>query len=141
MKNILFIITFILSFLGYMDSSYLTILHYKNAFPPCSVTHGCETVLTSKYAMLGPIPVALLGVLYFVVLLVMIGLLFERKRKIILQGITILVISAFIISVGLVFIQAFVLHAFCQYCLGVEGINTIILGIIVWHSKNKTANY
>src|SRR5690348_14780226 len=65
----------ILSFLGFLDAAYLTILHYKNVIPPCSIAHGCETVLTSQYATLGPIPIALLGVFFYLVVLGLLGML------------------------------------------------------------------
>jgi uncharacterized membrane protein len=101
------------------------------------LAHGCETVLTSKYAVVslgifgvGNVPLSLIGVLYFVVL---IGFLLvsaqksdEKKNQILSVIIRLLVTSGLIVSIILIGIQAFVLHAFCQYCLGVEAINLLI---------------
>lgn len=127
----LLITNIILAFLGFLDATYLTILHYKNIIPPCSIAHGCEKVLTSPYAMIGLVPLALIGVGYFVTLLSTLILFLQTRNKFILNFILLVTTFSFIISLGLVALQAFVIHAFCQYCLGVEGINTLIFAIVV----------
>jgi uncharacterized membrane protein len=59
-----------LSFAGFLDATYLTIQHFSGQIPPCTVTHGCEKVLTSQFAHVGPIPIALLGAGYFLIMMV-----------------------------------------------------------------------
>ena len=109
------IVLLILSLAGFFDSSYLTILHYKHVVPPCTITHGCETVLTSRFATILGIPIALSGVLFFLVLIVLLLLRFSNYFKLWLYG-------GVAVSFVLLYLQAFVLHAFCQYCLLVEAI-------------------
>lgn len=123
-------------FLGFLDATYLTIVHYKNLIPPCSAITNCELVLTSKYAVLFGIPVALIGSLYYLLLLATLLLLLQEKRKTLLLLALLFTCVAMIISILLVGIQAFVLHAFCQYCLLVEAINTVLFGITfgLWRS-------
>ncbi len=111
----------ILSLAGFFDSAYLTILHYKNIIPPCTIAKGCETVLTSRFAMIFGVPIALIGSLYFLTLISLLLLGFLRYFKI-------LIFLGIVVSVVLFFIQAFILHAFCLYCLGVEA---IILAIFI----------
>lgn len=125
----------ILAFLGFLISVYLTVLHYKNIAPPCSLASTCETVLTSKYATIFNIPIALLGAGYYLVLIILLSknhnpsfLIqnsnnFANKIHFLLLSLTTL---ALIISFLLIGIQAFILHAFCQWCLTCEGINIII---------------
>ena len=60
--NISLALVVILSFLGFADASYLTADHYLSLPLPCTL-NGCEVVLTSRYATLGPVPTALLAVL------------------------------------------------------------------------------
>lgn len=122
----LFATTIILSFLGFLDATYLTILHYKHVIPPCTLAHGCETVLTSSYAMIGPIPIALIGSIYFLIMIILLILLFQNKLRLLFYIITLLACLSLIISVILVYIQANILHAFCQYCLANEVINILI---------------
>lgn len=111
-----------LSFLGFLDALYLTISHYQNIAPPCSLAHGCETVLTSKYAMVGPVPLALVGLFYYVVFFVLSVLYLQGKRGLVGRFIAFLTISGLAVSAVLVYLQAAVIHAFCQYCLTSEGI-------------------
>lgn len=100
----------ILAIAGFFNSSYLTILHYKNIIPPCSIAKGCETVLTSRFSTIFNIPIALLGSLFFLVLIFLLLLGFLKYFKL-------LIFAGAAISVILIYIQAFILHAFCQYCL------------------------
>jgi len=130
--------TILLGLLGFIDATYLTILHYKNAIPPCTIAHGCEIVLTSKYSMLGPIPIALLGVLFYLSVLGLLGLLLQGIKHISVGNwkldigywIFLLTFCSLIVSAILLALQAFVLHAFCQYCLISEGINGLLFLIL-----------
>ena len=135
-----FIILLILSFLGFLDSTYLTILHYKNAFPPCSVTSGCEEVLTSPYSVLGPMPLALYGSVFYLAVIVLSLILITNYKKLYLNILYPLVFVGFIVSVILFLIQAFILHSFCQYCVISEIIATalLILAVLrIWEGKKN----
>lgn len=123
------IILLILSIAGFFDSSYLTILHYKNIIPPCTLAKGCEIVLTSQFSVILGIPIALLGSLFFLTLIFLLLLKSFNYFKL-------LILSGVVVSIVLFSIQAFILHAFCQYCLLSE---TIILAIFIlsFFSKEK----
>lgn len=110
----------ILSLAGFFDSAYLTILHYKNIIPPCSIALGCEKVLTSQFSVILGIPLALLGSLFFLVLIIL--LLLENHHNGFFKYFKLLVLAGVGASVVFFSIQAFVLHAFCQYCLLSEAI-------------------
>lgn len=112
----------ILSFLGFIVASYLTILHYKNILPPCTITSGCELVLTSKYAVILGIPVALLGSLFYLSVIIVCLLILTNYKKVFLNAFYLLVVIGIIVSLTLTYIQAFLIHAFCQYCLTSEAI-------------------
>lgn len=141
LNNVIIILSIILSFLGFLDASYLTILHYKNIIPPCSIAHGCETVLTSKFAVIGPVPIALLGVGFYLAILVLLGLLLENKQELKIKLILLAVCSfGLVVSIILVGIQAFILHAFCQWCLTSEGINLLIFLFTIKIYRNKQIN-
>lgn len=138
-ENKLIIYSAIISFLGFLDSAYLTILHYKNAIPPCSVTNGCETVLTSKYAMVGPLPVSLLGAFFYLAVIILCILILTNYKKTILDTFYFLALSGFLVSVVLIYIQAEILHAFCQYCLISEATSTglLLLAFIKFKESRK----
>lgn len=123
MKNKSFILLLILAILGFFDSSYLTLTHYKNIAPPCEIAKGCETVLTSQFSTIAGIPVALVGAIYFLFLIFVIlqsSWLFKYFKLFAFLGV--------LASLYFFYTQAFILHAFCQYCLLSE---VIILGIFI----------
>lgn len=121
-----------LAFLGFLDAIYLTVEHYKNAIPPCTIAHGCETVLTSSYATIFGIPLALIGAAFYVVALMLLGIFLETKKRSILTLLTLLTAAGFLVAIILVGIQAFVLHAFCQYCLLSELIDFLLFDCVWW---------
>lgn len=115
MKNKTFVFLLILSLAGFFDSAYLTILHYKNLIPPCTIALGCEKVLTSKYATISGVPISLFGVFFFLALIFLLLLGLNKYFKLLnLAGVGVAVI--------LLYLQVFVLRAYCQYCLLVEAI-------------------
>lgn len=147
----------VLSIAGFFDSSYLTISHYKNTIPPCEIAKGCETVLTSQFSTIAGIPIALIGALYFLTLIFLIlSSTFQNRtdnsastpnkkvldllnQKKFLRYFKILILLGVLVSVNLFFIQAFVLKAFCQYCLLVEGIILAIFVLIFLHKEKPEA--
>ena len=128
------IILLILSLVGFFDSAYLTISHYKNVVPPCSISSDCESVLTSRFATILGIPLALFGVLYFLALIFL--LLLAKEQNIFPKFFKFLALAGIVASFVLLYLQAFVLHAFCQYCLLVEAI--IFLIFILNYSFNSS---
>jgi len=110
----------LLAFTGMVDAFYLSIK--RNSGPiPCHITHGCTDVLTSKYSEIGPIPLSWFGLaFYFTIFSIVIIQLFEDPDNPVkqLSGLIFyLAGAALIISAFLVGIQAFILKAFCEYCL------------------------
>src|SRR5512135_759103 len=59
----------VLDVFGLAIASYLSIVELGGGVPVCGPLHGCETVATSKYAWVGPFPVAVYGVMLSLVLL------------------------------------------------------------------------
>jgi len=107
----------ILSFGGFLDSSYLTAKHYLHFEVTCSFLNGCEQVLTSSYSTMFGIPVALLGVLYYLAVFLSAVAFLDRKKPIFLKAMVLFPVAGFAFSLWFVFVQAFLLEAFCLYCL------------------------
>ena len=102
---------------------------------PCSLTGGCETVLSSQYADIYGIPISLIGMLFYATALILAVNIYYGNTK---AFNFLLVISsiAFIVSIVLVYIQFFVIEAVCVYCLTSAGISTLIF-ILVFFIRNK----
>ena len=133
-KWIYFVIA-LLAVVGLGDALYLTIQHMTGTSVPCSVTSGCEEVLTSSYAQVGGFPLAAIGaVAYFSVFSLSILAVFgyQGARKLLLP----LVATMVLVSLWLFYLQAVVIRAFCQFCLLSAAI-TIALMIVVVFARKK----
>lgn len=129
----------IFAFLGFLDASYLTIQHYQHAIPPCTVG-GCETVLTSQFATIIPgIPTSLLGVGFYLVIMILGGLFLTlgSKHYALRSLLFILCSLGLLVGIGLILIQAFVLHAWCYYCLFSELIDFLLFDTSWWMYSNS----
>lgn len=125
-RNNLAIASLVFGFLGFLDATYLTIIHFQNAFPSCIITHGCETVLISRYSVLYGVPISLLGSLFFLTVMLFSLAILMSKRKIFAHGLFLTAFSGLFVSAVLFFIQLFILKAFCQYCLLSETLSLLI---------------
>jgi len=133
----------VVALVGFADAAYLTIEHYRHIIPPCSLTgSGCSTVLTSAYSTVFGVPVALIGALYYLAVLVGTCAYLESKNLKPLRAAILPIIPGFVISLFLLIIQAFVLHSYCLYCLGSALITTIlfVLTLIILLKKPLPPN-
>lgn len=106
----------VVALIGLADSIYLTIHHLSGEQVPCSVTGGCETVLTSYYAEIAGIPLAAFGAAaYFLAFSLAILAGFGNRKLWFLFGVQVSLMAIF--SLWLFYLQAFVIKAFCQFCL------------------------
>jgi uncharacterized membrane protein len=105
----------LLSFLGLVDTFYLGL---KRGTPvPCSITTGCEEVLNSRFSTFAGIPISWFGfAFYLAVFSAAVFSVFSDEDRL-LRWVFWPALSGFVISIGLVAVQAFILRAYCQYCL------------------------
>ncbi len=98
---------------GLAVASYLTYVHYQPAALVCTGGGGCETVQTSDYATLAGIPVALLGLLAYAAVLVLVVVDTPTARL----AVAVIASSAVGFALYLVVLQAFVIDAWCIWCV------------------------
>ncbi len=122
----------VLGVIGLADATYLTVQHYRQAMVPCFVGTACETVTTSSYATLGPVPLALLGAIYYLVITLGTVATLEARRWDWLHMLWGLTIGGFLFSLYLLYLQSFVLHAYCIYCLLSAGTSIGLFGYSLW---------
>ncbi len=133
------------SLFGFLDATYLTIEHYRGVVPPCSIVAGCEAVTTSSYSLFLTIPVALLGALYYLAVLFLTIAYLDTKKPHFIKVAASITPVGFLVSLYFIYLQAFVIKAWCLYCLGSALSSTIlfILGILIltqhetWWQKLK----
>ncbi|MEN9342239.1 MAG: hypothetical protein RIQ54_495 [Candidatus Parcubacteria bacterium] len=103
--------------LGLFDALFLTWYHYAGLSVPCSVTSGCETVLSSQYAVWFGIPLALIGSLYYMAQFIGMTAYFLTQKRNIFLGCFLMSTIGFSASIVFVGIQLGILSAICTYCM------------------------
>lgn len=115
---------------GLTDAVYLTVEHLSGQSVRCMVVSGCDEVLQSSYATVaGGVPVAAVGaVAYFTVfsLATLAAFGYDGARKLL----TPLVAVMFLATLWFLYLQAFVIRAFCTYCL-ISATITTVLALLV----------
>ena len=130
LRKRLYAIAAIVALFGLADGIYLTVEHVTGRTAECIASSGCQDVLSSKYAAMGPIPLASLGALaYFTAFSTALLAAFGYAKCRSLFGL--LVGIMFATSLWLLYLQAFVLHAFCDYCLFSAGVTTVLTLIAI----------
>jgi uncharacterized membrane protein len=113
---ILYSVAAFVALIGLADAIYLTIGHITGQTVRCTITSGCSEVLGSRYATVRGQPVALFGAIaYFTVfsLATLAAFGYRLVGKLLLLIVTLM----FLATLWLLYLQAFVIHHFCQYCL------------------------
>ncbi|HEV8713992.1 MAG TPA: vitamin K epoxide reductase family protein [Candidatus Binatia bacterium] len=124
-----FTLAALVSLVGLGDAIYLTVEHLTGNTVRCTVTSGCSEVLGSAYASIGAIPLAGLGALaYFMVfgLATLAAFGHQWTRSLL----AVLVAMMLTTTVWLMFVQAFILRVFCQYCLLSAAVTLALSGIV-----------
>jgi uncharacterized membrane protein len=124
-----YLIAALLSLVGLADAIYLTVQHLTGQSLRCTFS-GCSEVLSSSYAQIGPVPLAALGAFaYFTVfslsILAAFGYRLARPLLAALVGLM------FLMTLWLLYLQAFVIHHFCQYCLLSAAVTTVLTAIVL----------
>jgi uncharacterized membrane protein len=106
-----------LSLAGTLVSGYLTWLHLTGASALCTGLGGCEVVQSSRYAWVGPVPVALLGLGAYLALLLL--ALWRWRGGPAWAGLVLfgLAVAGALYSGYLTYIEVFVLGALCPWCV------------------------
>ncbi len=125
--------------LGFIDAGYLTVEHFLNRVPPCSLVSGCEKVTTSQYAVIYGVPMALMGALYYLAIILALVLYLDMRSDWIVKWTARFSAVGFLFSLWLVYLQLFVIKAICQYCMlsALSSTGLFVIGLLVLRSLSK----
>lgn len=116
----------VLSFGGFIDASYLTISHFKETALFCNLSNGCDLVTTSAYSNILGLPVALLGLFFYLAVFILVVAYFDTKKDLLFKIIFAFSAMSFCFSLWFVAVMAFIIKAWCQYCLVSAAISAMI---------------
>ena len=110
---------------GALIAAYLTWVHYAGIEPICAANGGCEKVQSSQYALLGGVPVALIGLGGYLAILASLSLRGENGPAVT----AFLGLVGFGFSAYLTYLELAEIHALCQWCVASALVMTSIAGL------------
>ncbi len=127
----------ILGLLGAGIAAYLT---YKRATGDplnCLVGSGCTVVAASPYATIGPIPLSVLGGLFFLTLATLaVGYLATGRRQLLLLAAWMTIPGA-LVAWWYEYVQFYIIYAICIYCVTSAFAATAALGGGLWVLRSE----
>ncbi len=102
---------------GFFDATYLAISHFTGSSLSCALFKGCDIVTSSAYSTFFGVPVALAGSLYYLAVFLGTIAAIDMRNALLLRGITYATAVGFVGSLYFLYLQLFVIHALCQYCI------------------------
>lgn len=165
MKTFLSLLFVIIALIGIVDSSIVTYDKFAGVIPECGVGFDCGAVLNSKWSTIGPIPISLFGFFFYIsVFIIGISLVLEIdlneylnkvfnmlniSKNSVIRNITItellllLTTFGFVFSLYLVFLMAFVIEAWCKYCIISAGSSTtlFIITLLYFNTVEKRSPF
>jgi uncharacterized membrane protein len=108
-----------LAVVGAVDSAYLAWVKLTHTEVFCGTSRACDTVNNSIYAEIGGVPIALLGLGAYLVLGAL--LLFENRSPTVASWGPVAVfgmaLTGTLYSAYLTYVELYVIHAICPYCV------------------------
>jgi uncharacterized membrane protein len=119
----------VLALVGLAAAVYLAVTKLLGEAPVCGPIKGCEDVAASPYSELFGIPVALFGVAFSLVLTALCVAWWRGADRRALLGAYGLGLLGCFVVVGLTYVEVFVIHAICVYCVTYAVV--VIAGFVV----------
>lgn len=99
----------LLAFLGILISGYLLYVRISDTEAVCGLS-TCNIVNGSSYAFFLGVPVSVWGLIFYLSLII---LLLAKKSKLFFMA----TLAGVLFSAYLTYLEAFVIHAWCQWCI------------------------
>lgn len=132
------IVLIVLAVAGVGWAGYLTYVHYSGATPICSLKGDpCAAVQKSVYSELAGVPVALIGLVGY--LLILLSLLAPEEERMRFATVA-LTLGGFGFSAYLTYREVFSLHKICEDCVASAILMTIIMCLSLWRFLRDEQN-
>ncbi len=138
-RTILFTVAAIVSLAGVADATYLTVQALTGETLSCGGSPDCFRVLGSSYARVGGVPVALLGAAAYLSVFTFATFAasgYGRARTLLIPTVG----AMFLATLWFLYVQAFVLHAYCRYCLFSAAITFLLAGLVIAVPSSQEAS-
>jgi uncharacterized membrane protein len=128
------------TFVGLAVTAYLSYFAFNNLIPSCSIG-GCAVVLTSTYSKFLGLPLAYLGLVYYVYMfaLALLVAMDPNSRTLKLAVLAYTAVGLALSAYFEFYIQGILIGSYCEYC-AISAITTLLLfGTAVWHWRTKNS--
>jgi len=134
-------ILIVLDVIGLGIAGYLSVVELGGGVPYCGVLHGCETVAASEYAWIGPLPVAVYGVVLSLILLTLAIAWVRTDKPALLDVHYGLSLIGVIFEIYFIALQIFVIQAVCIWCTlyGLSLILRFAVAMTIWLRRGRLA--
>jgi uncharacterized membrane protein len=134
-------ILIVLDIIGLAIASYLSVIELGGGVPYCGPLKGCETVAVSRYAWIGPLPVAVYGVMLSLVLLLLAIWWTRTDRPALLDVHYGLSLIGVIFEIYFLSVQVFIIEAVCIWCTtyGLSLIARFFVAMAIWLRRGRLA--
>ena len=115
---------------GLVDATYLTVEALTGETVSCGGSRGCSEVLGSAYSHIGIVPVAAFGIVgYFSAFCsaTFAGFGYSRAAKLFAITVGLMLLA----TLWFLYVQMFVLHSYCRYCLFSAAMTFLLAAIVV----------
>ena len=129
-RTILYAVAAIVAMAGLADATYLTVQALTGETLSCGGSPDCFRVLGSSYARVGGVPVALLGAAAYLSVFTFATFAafgYARARTLLIPTVG----AMFLATLWFLYVQAFLLHAYCRYCLFSAAITFLLTGLVI----------
>lgn len=128
-------VVIVLALIGFADSTFLLAKRLSGGPIPCVLGFtGCDTVSKSPYSVLFGIPLSAYGMVFYLSIGIL-GLLYlDTKNAFFARLIFPVTILGFLSSAYFMYVQGFLIKAFCVYCILSAVISTVLFcsGIMIY---------
>lgn len=131
-----------LASIGILDAGYLTYAHYRAQILRCfgvTVVNSCQVVTESIYSTILGVPVAVIGLCFYLFVLVVAWLSFKNKYNFLLNLILPVTALATLTSLRFVYLQVSVIGYICYYCMvsAALSLTLFIISAIIYKKMNR----
>lgn len=126
----------ILSLIGIVLAGYLTYVHFNTNALICGLG-DCESVQASEFATIGPVPVAVLGLLMYIITFACALAVWRNPDWSVLAWTIAFAtcLAGSVYAFYLTWIEVAVIHAICQWCVAsaiLTLVLTVVLATLLW---------
>lgn len=127
----------IVALLGLLVSGYLLVTYVSPIPIVCTSGGGCQVAQASKWAAFFGLPTPFYGVLYYFSLGVLAAIITPHSNKLLQYALFLTTGIGLAVSTYLTYIEAFVIDAWCSWCVASAILATVAFYLVWLHPKGE----